>query len=73
MASTTNILSSTPELHAYAAHKLFQTLKDNSEQQGLVLLGVWVLGEFGNYLNEPHTSAEENFARVNSRDLFVLI
>ncbi|CAG9325469.1 unnamed protein product [Blepharisma stoltei] len=50
VASTAHIISSTPELQSYAVHKLFNALVDNTEQQGLVLLALWSIGEFGNFL-----------------------
>ena len=40
ISSTVHIISSTPELQSYSVHKLYRALKDNIDQQGLVLLSV---------------------------------
>ena len=50
ISSTAHIISSTPELQSYSVHKLYRALKDNIEQQGLVLLSVWCIGEYGDLL-----------------------
>lgn len=50
ISSTAHIISSSPELQAYSVHKLFRSLKDNTDQQGLVLLSVWCIGEYGDLI-----------------------
>ena len=50
VASTAHIISDSSELHSYSVHKLFRALRDNKDQQGLVLLSIWAIGEFGNFL-----------------------
>ncbi len=52
ISSTANIISSTPELQAYSVHKLFRVVKDNIDQQGLVLLSVWCVGEYGDFITK---------------------
>jgi AP-1 complex subunit gamma-1 len=45
-----HLISATPELQPYAVHRSFFSLKENLHQEGLVLLGVWLIGEFGEHL-----------------------
>ena len=52
LSSTANIISSTPELQAYSVHKLYRALKENIDQQGLVILSVWLIGEYGDLLTK---------------------
>ncbi|OMJ66712.1 hypothetical protein SteCoe_36355 [Stentor coeruleus] len=52
ISSTAHIISSTAELQAYSVHKLYRALKDNIDQQGLVLLSVWCLGEYGDLITK---------------------
>ncbi len=58
-SSVINLIISTPELNLYSVHKLFLALKNNlgqvtissnSFQEGLVKVGVYILGEFANIL-----------------------
>lgn len=71
VASTAHIISSTKELQAYAVHKLYHSLVDNTEQQGLVLLALWSIGEFGNYLvSESVQTTEGELKVVTPSDVF---
>lgn len=44
------IIATTPELHTYSVTKVYFALKENLNQIGLVQLGVWLVGEFGEML-----------------------
>lgn len=44
------MIATTPELHNYAVCKVFFAMKENLNQIGLVQLGVWLTGEFGEML-----------------------
>lgn len=44
------VISATPELHQYAVAKIFYALNGNWNHTGLVQLGVWLVGEFGEML-----------------------
>ncbi|OMJ81382.1 hypothetical protein SteCoe_18173 [Stentor coeruleus] len=56
ISSTAHIISSTPELQAYSVHKLYRALKDNIDQQGLVLLSVWCVGEYGDLITRSRVT-----------------
>lgn len=44
------VIATTPELHHYSVSKVFFAMKDNVNQMGLVQLGCWLVGEFGEML-----------------------
>jgi AP-1 complex subunit gamma-1 len=44
------VIATTPELHQYSVTKVYFALKENLNQIGLVQLGVWLVGEFGEML-----------------------
>jgi AP-1 complex subunit gamma-1 len=50
MSSVINLIISTPELHLYSVHKIFIAMKNNLGQEGLIKVGVYILGELGNIL-----------------------
>ena len=44
------VIATTPELHQYAVAKVFFAMKENINQMGMVQLGCWLVGEFGEML-----------------------
>merc|ERR550525_1732435 len=44
------VVASTPELHSYTVIKLYFNMKESLQQEALVHVGVWCLGEFGDHL-----------------------
>eukprot|EP00392_Amoebophrya_sp_AT5.2_P003401 g3406.t1 len=44
------IVGSSPPLHEYVAHKVYFSIQENLNQEAMVLTGVWVIGEYGDYL-----------------------
>merc|ERR1719343_1498992 len=44
------VVASTPELHAYTVIKLYFNMRESLQQEALVHVGVWCLGEFGDHL-----------------------
>ena len=44
------VIATTPELHQYSVTKVYYAMKENLNQIGLVQLGVWLTGEFGEML-----------------------
>jgi len=44
------IVAASPELHSYAVHKIFFSMKENLTQEALIIAGVWCVGEFGDLL-----------------------
>ena len=50
IANTVMYITVAEELHAYTAHKLFNLLSEELTQRALIHVGVWCIGEYGNYL-----------------------
>lgn len=50
IANTVMYISAAEELHAYTVHKLFNLLSEELTQRALIHVGVWCVGEYGNYL-----------------------
>ena len=78
LSSLTHLISSTPQLQSYAVHKIFFSLRENLNQEGLNKVGLWCLGEFGNLLvngkavgpdNAPINVTEEEVVDVIERIL----
>jgi AP-1 complex subunit gamma-1 len=73
VSSIINLIISVPELHLYSAFKLYIAMKSNLGQEGLMKVGVYTLGEFGNMLvgntimgpeNETITVTEEEVLQL---------
>lgn len=73
LSSLIHVISSTQQLQTYAMHKIFFSLRENINQDGLVKVGLWCLGEFGNLLvngkaigpdNTPINVSEEEVVEV---------
>ena len=74
VSSVTNLIVSTPELCLYAVHKLFIAMKSNLGQEGLIKVGVYILGEFGDVLvNNPATGPDNEDISVTEQDVVDLI
>lgn len=78
LSSLTHLISSTPQLQSYSVHKIFFSLRENINQEGLNKVGLWCLGEFGNLLvngkavgpdNAPINVTEEEVVDVIERIL----
>lgn len=80
ISSVINLIISTPELHLYSVHKIFIAMKNNLAQEGLIKVGVYILGELGHILisnsvvgpdDESITVSEEEIIKlieeINSR------
>jgi AP-1 complex subunit gamma-1 len=50
MFTLCHVIAATPELHQYAVNKLFYALADIDVPESLVLVSVWILGEYGDLL-----------------------
>jgi len=44
------VIATTPDLHQYSVTKAYYAMKDNLNQIGIVQLGIWLVGEFGEML-----------------------
>jgi len=50
------ISRSPPDIHAYATHKLVKAIRDDDgSQRGLLVVGIWCIGEYGDLLLSPYT------------------
>ncbi|ORX98052.1 Adaptor protein complex AP-1 gamma subunit [Basidiobolus meristosporus CBS 931.73] len=73
VSSFIGLVCRTPELQPYTVKKLFVELKSDISQEGLVLAGVWCIGEFGDVLvqhQEPENGEEA--LRVTEGDILDL-
>ena len=50
VSNTVHLIMDTPDLQAYAVHKLYSALSKDISRQALVKTAVWVIGEFGDLL-----------------------
>lgn len=74
LSSTINLIVSTKELHLYSVHKLFITMMNNLGQEGLIKVGVYVLGEFGSLLvNNPVQGPDGETISVNEQEVMNLL
>lgn len=54
------ITRSSEDIHAYAVHRLLNAIRDDDgSQKGLLLVGVWCIGEYGDLLLLPYTYSAE--------------
>ena len=42
-----HLIAATPELYTYCVHKLYYSISENIDQDGLVKVGLWCIGEYG--------------------------
>lgn len=79
-ANLTAIISQTPELHQYTAHKMYRAMLDDTAgssngittQQTLIRVGVWCIGEYGDSLVAGTPAAEvdeETMGPVSEHDV----
>jgi AP-1 complex subunit gamma-1 len=55
-ATAIYISRATPDVHAFATHKLLKAIRDDDGgQHGLMTVGVWCIGEYGDLLLQPCT------------------
>jgi AP-1 complex subunit gamma-1 len=56
-ASIIYVSRSSEDIRAYATHKLLKAIRDDDgSQQGLLVVGVWCIGEYGDLLLKPYSS-----------------
>jgi len=63
-------------LSRYAAHRLYRALSDDTSQQGLLHVGVWCLGEYGELLIRPCAAPDaesEGYAAVGEHEVLALL
>jgi len=68
-----HLITAAPEHHMYSVHSTWLALRENLKQEGLVLFGMWMIGEFGHYLSKPYTDATLTSQSVNSNEILQMI
>lgn len=70
LSSFVRLIATTPELQTYCAQKLYVALKEDISQEGLILAGTWVIGEYGdNLLRGGQYEEEELVKEVRESDI----
>lgn len=70
LSSFVRLIATTPELQTYCAQKLYVALKEDISQEGLILAGTWVIGEYGdNLLRGGQYEEEELVKEVRECDI----
>ena len=60
------ITRSSEDIHAYATHKLLKAIRDDDgSQRGLLTVGIWCIGEFGELLLNPYSYTPTHNGDVN--------
>lgn len=55
-ATVVYISRASQDIHAFATHKLLKAIRDDDgAQHGLLSVGIWCIGEYGDLLLEPHS------------------
>ena len=55
-ATVIYISRSPPDIHAFATHKLLKAIRDDDgAQHGLLAVGIWCIGEYGDLLLQPYS------------------
>lgn len=58
-AFTSLVITAPADLQLYSVQKLFAALKKDASQEGLTIVAVWVLGEYGNILLQQGPTYQE--------------
>lgn len=70
LSSFVRLVATTPDLQTYCAQKLYVALKEDISQEGLILAGAWVIGEYGdNLLHGGQYEEEELVKEVRESDI----
>lgn len=77
LSSFIRLVATTPELQTYTTQKLYAALKEDITQEGLILGGAWVIGEYGDALLRGGNYEEEELVQevkeADIVDLFATI
>jgi AP-1 complex subunit gamma-1 len=74
ISSVINLIISTQELHLYTIHKLFIAMKSNLGQEGIIKVGIYILGEMGDILtNNSVTGPDNDNITVSEQDVIEFI
>ena len=70
LSSFVRLIATSPELQTYCAQKLYLLMKEDISQEGLILAGTWVIGEYGdNLLRGGQYEEEELVKEVRESDI----
>jgi AP-1 complex subunit gamma-1 len=68
------VVATNPSLHQYSIVRAYYAMKENLNQVGMVQLGVWLLGEFGEMLiNGAATDPDGNSIVVEESEIAELL
>lgn len=62
------VIATEPELHQYSVAKVFFAMKENINQMGIVQLGCWLVGEFGEMLVDGSAKGPDGASVTVSSD-----
>eukprot|EP01022_Parablepharisma_sp_SALTPOND_P007978 TRINITY_DN135012_c3_g1_i1.p1 TRINITY_DN135012_c3_g1~~TRINITY_DN135012_c3_g1_i1.p1 ORF type:complete len:927 (+),score=69.32 TRINITY_DN135012_c3_g1_i1:4744-7524(+) len=68
-----HLITAAPDQHAYSVHSTYLGLRENLKQEGLVLFGMWMIGEFGQFLVKPYTDTTLTAQAVGADEILRLI
>ncbi|KAF2261698.1 AP-1 complex subunit gamma-1 [Lojkania enalia] len=63
LSSFVRLIATTPDLQTYSVQKLYTALKEDITQEGLILAGSWVIGEYGDALLKGGQYEEEELVK----------
>ncbi|KAI7899492.1 adaptin N terminal region-domain-containing protein [Cokeromyces recurvatus] len=72
LAGFIRLVAQTSDLQQYTVQKLYAALKQDISQEGLVLAGVWVIGEYGDILVSSGNFEEEEGVMIEVSDYSVV-
>lgn len=73
VARVVRIISREPGLQRYVTHKLFRMLSEDLSQVPLTEVGIWTIGEYGEYLLSPSSDCGASFDAVADDDVLALL
>lgn len=71
-AFTSLVITAPADLKLYSVQKLFAALKKDASQEGLTIVAVWVLGEYGNILLQQGSSYQDEETTINCGEADVI-
>lgn len=72
-ASVLILISQTPEMYGYVAHKLYSLVEDDTSQLPLVHVAVWCIGEYGELLLTSPIEPDAGKPRTETEVMNLLI
>jgi AP-1 complex subunit gamma-1 len=70
MSSFVRLVASNPDQQTYCVQRLYASLKEDISQEGLILAGAWVIGEYGDALVKGGSYEDAELAQnINESDI----